>query len=181
MDVNRSCRKARGSRILPQFPTDIVVHRGGCGLGCLRARLGRLPPPAELGALVPRAALRAPGDCRPSLADHWLLPSSRSATRTITASIADIRSSCTAKRCSIAPSRTSIAVRRPSIAVRRLSIAVKRCCRSRTSAVRVRTRAPSSSRLTFSSLMVCFRAYARQRVTSHRCRRCVFCSRSKLL
>jgi hypothetical protein len=55
----------------------------------------------------------------------------------------------------IASSRAVIAISnaltRLSGADKRLSIAVKRCCRSRTSAVSVRTRAPRSSKLIFSS------------------------------
>ena len=62
--------KARGSRTLPEFPADLLVHRDGCGLGCLRACFRRSPPAGGAMALVPRAALPALGDRRPSLADH---------------------------------------------------------------------------------------------------------------
>jgi tetratricopeptide (TPR) repeat protein len=61
-------------------------------------------------------------------------------------SIADIRSSWTSSRRSMAPSRISIALKRLSIAAKRPSNALKRSCRSRTSAVKVRTRAPRSAR-----------------------------------
>src|SRR5271169_3965293 len=70
----------------------------------------------------------------------------RSAMRTISDSMRDMRSSCTANRRSIAP-------KRPSSAPSRASTPSKRCCKSRTSAVRPINRAPSNSRVMVSSLI----------------------------